>query len=41
MKNREENTISQAKVANLERHIKDYEEKLTVILKENTEALTQ
>jgi len=40
MKNREENTISQAKVANLERHIKEYDEKLTAILKENTEALT-
>jgi len=39
MKQREDNTISGAKVANLERHIKDYDEKLTKILAENTEAL--
>jgi len=41
MKNRQENTISQAKVGNLERHLKDYDDKLGVILKENTESLTQ
>jgi len=40
MKNREENTISEAKVANLERHLQEYDEKLGTILKENTEALT-
>ena len=41
MRNREENTVLQAKVANLERHVVDYDEKLTKVLHENSEALTQ
>jgi len=39
--NREENTIHQAKVANLEKHVIDYDEKLSKTLNENSEALTQ
>jgi len=41
MKNREENTILHAKVANLERHVVDYDEKLTKVLHENSDALNQ
>jgi hypothetical protein len=41
MKKREENTIAQAKSANLEKHVKDYDEKLGKVLGENTIAITQ
>jgi len=41
MRNREENTILQAKVANLERHVVDYDEKLTKVLHENSAAMTE
>jgi len=40
LKMREDNTISTAKVTNLEKHILEYDEKLGRILHENTEALT-
>jgi len=39
MKNKEENTVSGAKLANLARHITDYDEKLTAVLKANSESL--
>jgi len=41
MRNREENTVLQAKVGNLERHVIEYDEKLTKVLHENSEALNQ
>ena len=41
LKKREENTISQAKAANLEKHVKDYDEKLGKILTENSAAINQ
>jgi len=41
MRNREENTIFHAKVANLERHVVDYDEKLTKVLHENSDAMNQ
>jgi len=39
MTNKQENTISGAKLANLARHITDYDEKLTAVLKANSENL--
>jgi hypothetical protein len=41
LKKREENTIAQAKAANLEKHVKDYDEKLGKILAENSVAINQ
>jgi hypothetical protein len=41
MRNREENTIIHAKVANLERHVVDYDEKLTKVLHENSQSLNE
>jgi len=39
MKKKEENTIALAKVVNLEKHVKEYDEKLGKVLGENTNAL--
>jgi len=41
LRNREENTIHRAKVANLEKHVVDYDEKLSKVLNENAEAINQ